>query len=48
MGGYVQGQDPDLDNALAIWPAIVRFHNETERSLSFDESTSQLAELLGA
>ena len=22
MGGYVQGQDPDLDQALALWPEI--------------------------
>ncbi len=49
MGGYVQGQDPDLDNALAIWPAIVKFLQQGESEVcSFDESTSQLAELLGA
>ena len=49
MGGYVQGQDPDLDNALAIWPAIVKFLQQGESEVcSFDESASQLAELLGA
>ena len=49
MGGYVQGQDPDLDNALAIWPAIVKFLKQGESEVCrFDESISQLAELLGA
>ena len=25
MGGYVQGQDPDLDQAMQLWPSIMDF-----------------------
>ena len=25
MGGYMQGQDRDLDQAVALWPEILNF-----------------------
>lgn len=49
MGGYVKGQDPDLDSALAIWPAIIKFLQQGDNEVCrFDDAQSQLAELLGA
>ena len=48
MGGYVQGQDPDLDQALALWPEILKFHHQDENEVcDFDASHDQLAKLLG-
>ncbi len=49
MGGYVQGQDPDLDKALALWPEITKFLQQDENEICrFDSSQKQLKELLGA
>ena len=49
MGGYVQGQDPELDNALALWPEITKFLQQGENEICrFDMSQTQLKELLGA
>ena len=49
MGGYVQGQDHDLDQALALWPEILKFLQQSENEIcDFDKSHDQLAELLGA
>jgi len=48
MGGYVQGQDHDLDQALALWPEILKFLQQSENEISdFDRSHDQLAKLLG-
>ena len=48
MGGYVQGQDPDLDQALALWPQILKFlHQDENEVCDFDASHDQLAKLLG-
>ena len=48
MGGYVQGQDPDLDQALALWPEILKFlHQDENEVCDFDASHDQLAKLLG-
>jgi len=48
MGGYVQGQDPDLDQALAIWPEILKFlHQDENEVCDFDASHDQLSKLLG-
>ena len=33
MGGYVQGQDPDLDKALALWPEIIKFLQQGEEEV---------------
>ena len=48
MGGYVQGQDPDLDQALALWPEILKFlHQDENEVCDFDASHYQLSKLLG-
>ena len=48
MGGYVQGQDPDLDQALALWPEILKFlHQDENEVCDFDASHNQLSQLLG-
>jgi len=48
MGGYVQGQDPDLDQALALWPEILKFlHQDEHEVCDFDASHDQLSKLLG-
>lgn len=48
MGGYVQGQDPDLDQALALWPEILKFlHQDEDEVCDFDASHDQLSKLLG-
>ena len=48
MGGYVQGQDPDLDQALALWPEILKFlHQDENEVCDFDASHNQLSKLLG-
>ncbi len=49
MGGYVQGQDPDLDIALSLWPEVVKFLTQDENEFcDYDTSRVKLAELLGA
>jgi len=49
MGGYVQGQDPDLDQALALWPEILNFlHQDENEVCDFETSHDQLSKLLGA
>ena len=48
MGGYVQGQDHDLDQALALWPEILKFLQQSENEIcDFDRSHEQLAKLIG-
>ena len=48
MGGYSQGQDPDLDRALSLWPDITKFLHQDENELcEFKESTQNLIELVG-
>ena len=48
MGGYVQGQDPDLDQALTLWPEILKFlHQDENEVCDFDASHDQLSKLLG-
>lgn len=42
MGGYVQGQDPDLDEAIRLWPQIVAHitQNGAEKSVLADSVVS--------
>lgn len=40
MGGYVQGQDPELDRAISIWPAITDFLVQDEKA-AFDYASSK-------
>ena len=46
MGGYTQGQDKDLDDAIAMWPKLIDFisQNNTEKS-SFESAKSALLKL---
>jgi flagellum-specific ATP synthase len=32
MGGYVEGQDADLDQAVKLWPKIVEFISQRSDS----------------
>ena len=48
MGGYVQGQDADLDQAMQIWPAITDFlQQEDDEECDFPKSIEQLKRLVG-
>ena len=48
MGGYVQGQDPDLDQAMQLWPSIMGFlQQEDEEECDFSKSVEQLKNLVG-
>ena len=49
MGGYVQGQDLDLDQAMQIWPNILQFlQQEDEEKCDFEKSAELLKNLVGA
>ena len=48
MGGYVQGQDADLDVALKLWPEIINFLQQNENEVcNFETSELQLEQLVG-
>ena len=48
MGGYIQGQDADLDLAVQLWPKIVSFlHQDQAESFSLSQTEQLLANLLG-
>ena len=48
MGGYVQGQDTDLDQAMQIWPSIMDFlQQEDDEECDFPRSVEQLKKLVG-
>jgi flagellum-specific ATP synthase len=48
MGGYVQGQDTDLDVAMQLWPSIVNFLKQNDGELaSFSDSAEALKNLIG-
>ena len=48
MGGYVQGQDTDLDQAMQIWPSIMDFlQQEDDEECDFPSSVEQLKKLVG-
>ena len=48
MGGYVQGQDPDLDQAMQLWPSIMGFlQQDDEEECDFSKSAEQLKNLVG-
>jgi flagellum-specific ATP synthase len=47
MGGYIKGQDADLDLAVQLWPKIVDFlQQEQSTSFSFLETEKLLSKLL--
>ena len=46
MGGYVQGQDAILDEAISLWPRIVDFISQKEdEKIDYNESISKLMKL---
>lgn len=48
MGGYVQGQDPDLDKAIHLWPQILEFLRQNEQDVcDFEHSKKMLLDLTG-
>jgi flagellum-specific ATP synthase len=43
MGGYVAGQDPDLDLAVQLWPSLIdHIRQNYDQKASFDESVKAL------
>ena len=48
MGGYAQGQDPDLDMAISTWPSILEFlKQDYNEAVSFTEAQKSISELVG-
>jgi flagellum-specific ATP synthase len=48
MGGYVRGQDSDLDTALGIWPDILKFlQQEQGEGNSYENACKSLSQLVG-
>ncbi len=48
MGGYMPGQDADLDEAIRLWPAIEAFIRQGAHEASaFDDSRAELLALAG-
>ena len=48
MGGYTQGQDPILDQAIVAWPKITEFIKQKEsKKEDFNSSSSQLIQMFG-
>jgi flagellum-specific ATP synthase len=48
MGGYVQGQDQDLDIALGLWPDILSFLQQDQaEENSYEDACNSLAQLVG-
>ena len=48
MGGYVQGQDQDLDVALSLWPDILSFlQQDQSEENSYEDACNSLAQLVG-
>jgi flagellum-specific ATP synthase len=48
MGGYAQGQDPDLDMAITNWPSILEFlKQDYSEAVSFTEAQKSISELVG-
>jgi len=47
MGGYVQGQDADLDQAVQKWPDIVKFlHQDKHAKISFADANKMMSDLV--
>jgi flagellum-specific ATP synthase len=48
VGAYVRGSDPDLDEAIAIYPRLEHFlRQDIHERVDMAQSTQQLAELIG-
>ena len=43
MGGYVAGQDPDLDLAVQLWPSLIdHIRQNYDQKASFEVSVNAL------
>ena len=48
MGGYTQGQDQTLDQAISLWPKITEFIKQKEnKKESFSSSSTELMKVFG-
>ena len=48
MGGYTQGQDQTLDQAISLWPKITEFIKQKEnKKESFSSSSTELMQVFG-
>ena len=48
MGGYTQGQDQTLDQAISLWPKITEFIKQQEnKKESFSSSNAELMQVFG-
>ena len=48
MGGYTQGQDQTLDQAITLWPKITEFIKQQEsKKESFSSSSTELMQVFG-
>ena len=48
MGGYNQGQDQILDQAITLWPKITEFIKQQEnKKENFNTSANELLQLFG-
>jgi flagellum-specific ATP synthase len=46
MGGYVQGKDTLLDEAITLWPKIIDFISQKENEkINYSECISKLLKL---
>ena len=49
MGGYTQGQDQTLDQAITLWPKITDFIKQEEtKKETFSSSSTQLMQVFGS
>ena len=49
MGGYTQGQDQTLDQAITLWPKITEFIKQEEtKKETFSSSSTQLMQVFGS
>ena len=49
MGAYVPGGDPELDQAVKLWPTMRTFLLQPpEERVGLDETLAELAKLMGA
>ncbi len=46
MGGYTQGQDKDLDDAISMWPKLIEFISQANtKKASYDSAKTELLKL---
>jgi len=49
MGGYAQGQDPELDTAISIWPDILAFlRQDYKETVNVEDTQTSLNAIVGS